>query len=222
MSEIAFLSFGLVGGRPVFMDERHDSYFLLEESTETEFLNLIDSAGALEADGSANLRAALGAQEVPPRIALAQPPHTGRSLLDEIGAATSKARLRDALSVAVLLRRARSAIATRPIGEILLDLAQTEATDHRESGAVAVARDAARFIAARRLVPYAPNCLTDSLALIHWLGRPQGALLVFAVKLEPFGAHCWVQLGDLLLNDRLETITQFRPVRVIECTPATR
>lgn len=220
MSEIAFLSFGLVGGRPVFMDERHDSYFVLEESTEAEFLELIDSNGAPEAGGSADLRSALGTEHGPPRITLAQPPHARCSLLDEM-AAVSKPGIRDALSVTLLLRRVRAEIAKRPIGEILLDLTQDAAKVQLGTGEVDVVRDAARFVAARRLVPHAPNCLTDSLALVHWLGRPQGALLVFGVKLGPFGAHCWVQIGDLLLNDRLETVTQFRPVRVIECTPAT-
>jgi hypothetical protein len=220
MSEIEFLSYGLVAGRPVFMDERHDSYFLLEESTEAEFLDLIESEGTLEAGGSASLRSALGAPHGSPRIALARPPHAGRSLLDEIGAA-SRARIRDALSVGLLLRRARSAIATKPIRDILFDLAHGMTTARQQVGDGEIVRDAGRFIAARRVVPHASNCLTDSLALVHWLERPRGVLLVFGVKLEPFGAHCWVQLGDLLLNDRLDTIAQFRPVRVIECAPAT-
>lgn len=220
MSEIGFLSFGLVGSRPVFMDERHDSYFLLEEGMEAEFLDLIKDDGSLEAEGSANLRSALGADNGSHRILLAQPPHAGRSLLDEI-AAVPRPGIRDALTVALLLRRVRSAIAKRPIGDILHDLSQDAAKLQRGTGEVDVVRDAARFIAARRLVPHPANCLTDSLALVQWLGRPQGALLVFGVKLEPFGAHCWVQLRDLLLNDRLETVERFRPVRVIECAPAT-
>ena len=221
MSDIAFLSFGLVGGRPVFMDERHDSYFLLERDLEAEFLVLIDRNGRLEGGGSPGLRSALGGPYEAVRTVRAKPPHAVRSLLDEIGAAAGP-RIGDVLGIALHLRHARSAIATRPIGEILADLARDAATVPPEPDEDAVVRAAARFIAARRLVPHARSCLTESLALLQWLGRPPGAALVFGVKLEPFGAHCWAQFGELLLNDRPDAIAQFRPVRVIECVPATR
>ena len=214
MSESGLLSFGLVSGRPVFMDERQDSYFRLEESTEAEFLDLVKSNGTVTASASADLRAALGASHGSPRIVLAQPPQACRSLLDEIGP-VPKARIRDAVIIARLLRRARTSIAKRPIGEILSGLAQDARTQRRLDGDIEITAGASRFISGRRLVPYALNCLTDSLALMHWLGRSPGALLVFGAKLEPFAAHCWVQLGDLLLNDRTDVVAQFRPVRVI-------
>ncbi|HVM23271.1 MAG TPA: lasso peptide biosynthesis B2 protein [Sphingomicrobium sp.] len=214
----AILSVGLVGGRPVFMDERNDSYFLLEEKSEAEFLDLIDCDGPLMDGAGASLRSALGADE-DMRVVFAQPPQASRTLLDQPEA--SRPRIGDALRIALLLRRARTAIATRPIGEILLELARGNRSIERRPGDAEVVRQAARFIAARRLVPGAPNCLADSLALVQWLGRPQGVLLIFGVKLDPFGAHCWAQLGDLLLSDRTDTVAQFRPVRVVECTPAT-
>ena len=214
MSEGVLLSFGFVGGRPVFMDGRHDSYFLLEENEEAEFLELIEKDGTICAAGP-GLRSVLDAPNGSPRIILARPPPADCSLLDDIGS-SARARIRDVVSVAWLLRRSRHAIATRPIGKILFDLCEDIETDRWQCDGLDIVADARRFIAARRLVPYAPNCLTDSLALVRWLGR-SGALLVFGVKLEPFAAHCWVQFGNLLLNDRADTVTQFRPVRVIEC-----
>jgi hypothetical protein len=214
MSEIGLISFGFVGGRPVFMDERHDSYFLLEEKEEAEFLELIESDATIKSAGP-GLRSALDAQDGSPRIILAQPPRATRSLLDEIDPA-AKPRIRDVVSVAWLLRRSRHAIATRPIGEILFDLGKDSEPDRGQCEGLDPVANAARFITARRLVPYAPNCLTDSLALVRWLGR-SGASLVFGVKLEPFSAHCWVQLDDLLLNDRADTAAQFQPVRVAAC-----
>lgn len=75
---------------------------------------------------------------------------------------------------------------------------------------------AARFIAARRMVPIAPNCLPDSLALSFFLARrdlfPE---IVFGVKLDPFAAHCWVQTDQLVLNDSRDTIEGFVPVLVV-------
>lgn len=214
MSESGLLSFGLVSGRPVFMDERHDSYFLLEENDETEFLELVEKDGSISGAGP-GLRSALDARDWPPRVMLARPSRADRSLLDEIEP-FARARVRDAVRAAWLLRRSRREIATRPIGEILLDLGKDFETNHTQRDRPDLVVNVTRFITARRLVPYAPNCLTDSLALAGWLGR-SGALLVFGVKLEPFSAHCWVQLGDLLLNDRVDTVAQFQPVRVAAC-----
>jgi hypothetical protein len=214
MNEIGLLSFGFVGGRPVFMDERHDSYFLLEENEEAEFLDLIERDAPISSAGP-GLRSALGVPERQSCIVHAQPPRADRSLLDEIEP-SAKPRIRDVVSVAWLLRTSRNAIATRPIGEILFGLGNSFETHRRQWDGLDPVANATRFITARRLVPYAPNCLTDSLALVRWLGR-SGASLVFGVKLEPFSAHCWVQLDELLLNDRADTVAQFQPVRVAAC-----
>lgn len=73
-----------------------------------------------------------------------------------------------------------------------------------------------RFKAARRLVPLTPNCLTDSLALATFLSR-RGVRsdLVFAVKLDPFAAHCWLQNDDAILNDAADTVATFTPILVV-------
>ena len=56
-------------------------------------------------------------------------------------------------------------------------------------------------------------CLFDSLALIHFLARfhvyPDW---VFGVNADPFEAHCWVQTGGLVLNDRVERVSGFTPI----------
>jgi hypothetical protein len=35
------------------------------------------------------------------------------------------------------------------------------------------------------------------------------------VKLEPFGAHCWIQDDDTVLNDTVEVVRQYTPVLVV-------
>ena len=37
---------------------------------------------------------------------------------------------------------------------------------------------------------------------------------VFAVRLWPFAAHCWVQCGDLCLNDDVERLAPYTPILV--------
>lgn len=67
-----------------------------------------------------------------------------------------------------------------------------------------------------RLRPFYPRayiCRFDSLALIEFLAHyRQFPRWVFGVKAEPFGAHCWVQENDCVLNDSVDYISQFTPI----------
>lgn len=82
-----------------------------------------------------------------------------------------------------------------------------------ESDVDALERHTAVF---RKLRPWYPRgylCLYDGLALVEFLARrrlfPQW---VFGVQAQPFGAHCWVQQGDILLNESTEYAGQFTPI----------
>ena len=59
-------------------------------------------------------------------------------------------------------------------------------------------------------------CLLDSLTLVHYLGaegiHPEW---VFGVKTEPFDAHCWVQHGEVVLNDVPDRVRQYSPILVV-------
>jgi len=59
-------------------------------------------------------------------------------------------------------------------------------------------------------------CLLDSLTLLHFLSiegiHPDW---VFGVKTEPFDAHCWVQYGEVLLNDIPDRVRQYSPILVV-------
>ena len=75
----------------------------------------------------------------------------------------------------------------------------------------------ARF---RRLQPFfftsRNACLFESLVLLHYLSL-QGAEAdwVFGVRMKPWGAHCWLQLGSVVLSDTLEHTGLFTPIMVI-------
>lgn len=71
----------------------------------------------------------------------------------------------------------------------------------------------------RTFRPYYPRgylCMFDSLALLHFLARygvfPQW---VYGVKLEPWAAHCWVQVGDLVVNDIVDNVRGYVPIMII-------
>jgi hypothetical protein len=56
-------------------------------------------------------------------------------------------------------------------------------------------------------------CLLDSLTLLHFLGAEDICPdWVFGVKTEPFDAHCWIQQGDILLNDVPDRVRQYSPI----------
>jgi len=60
------------------------------------------------------------------------------------------------------------------------------------------------------------RCLHDSLALVDFLAHE--ALVprwVIGIQTRPFGAHSWVQSGNVVLNDQHERVRHFRPILVV-------
>jgi len=52
--------------------------------------------------------------------------------------------------------------------------------------------------------------------LVRFLARRRlSASIVFAVTTNPFNAHCWVQSGDLVLNDTVGNAILHTPIRVV-------
>jgi len=72
------------------------------------------------------------------------------------------------------------------------------------------------FAALRLFYPRPYLCTFDSLALLEFLAsggvHPRW---IFGVRADPFHAHCWVQYGETLLNDRIERVTRFTPIMAV-------
>jgi len=65
----------------------------------------------------------------------------------------------------------------------------------------------------RPLVPHSYLCLFDSLALLEFLARHDCyPSLVFAVQLEPWNAHCWVQQGGVSFNESIHKARTYLPL----------
>ncbi|MDB5367860.1 MAG: lasso peptide biosynthesis protein [Rhodospirillales bacterium] len=59
-------------------------------------------------------------------------------------------------------------------------------------------------------------CLRDSFMLMNFLlAHGIAADWVFGVRADPFSAHCWVQVGDLAINDDVERTARFTPILVV-------
>lgn len=68
-----------------------------------------------------------------------------------------------------------------------------------------------------RVIATGPRqCLFDSLALKLFLAQyglfPEW---IFGVRLNPFAAHCWLQHGDTLVNDSLDSVRRFTPIMAV-------
>jgi hypothetical protein len=59
-------------------------------------------------------------------------------------------------------------------------------------------------------------CLFDALSLSEFLaGYGVYPHWVFGVQSRPFAAHCWLQLGDRLLNDTIDHVKRYTPIMVV-------
>lgn len=77
----------------------------------------------------------------------------------------------------------------------------------------AVAAAARLFWRLGAWLPVEGECLVRSAMLVAFLRRMGlTADWVFGVRLWPFAAHCWVQSGDLCLNDDVERLWPYTPL----------
>lgn len=74
----------------------------------------------------------------------------------------------------------------------------------------------ARFQMSLPWLPVQGACLYQSFLLLEILRRRGlSADWVFGVRTWPFYAHCWVQAGDVVLNDTVDHVTSFEPIMVV-------
>ena len=68
-------------------------------------------------------------------------------------------------------------------------------------------------------IPFAPlpaKCLLRAFLLLRWLARRgQGAHWVFGVATWPFRAHCWLQCGEVVLDDDAERVAAYSVILVL-------
>lgn len=79
---------------------------------------------------------------------------------------------------------------------------------------IAVLLAAARH--ARPWVPFEGECLQRAFQLRYYLAhRGIATDWVFGVRTWPFSAHCWLQVGDVVIGDRLERVARYTPIMTV-------
>lgn len=192
----------------VVLDTRSDLYSCLADAAPHLILGdgWIDGPAAFIADLSAAGFATSGAiaprRPIPPRPVRALPLATGRATFaDEIGfwrAALDAWRLGPG---------------RRPLRALL---AETAPAPNTANDLHTIARLTAVFV---RRLPWDPNqgaCLYRAWMLRRLLRMfGQDATWVFAVKTWPFGAHCWLQVGDAVLDDDKDRLKHYTPILAV-------
>jgi len=208
----------MVADQAIFLDVGHDRYFSVGGAAAQAMQALLEQRPASKVELDRLLKAGLieiGEAPQPSQLICATVP--ARSLVEEGGGRAFRG-LGPLLQVSASLAKARRDVKRRPLASILDDIKSRKAGGSYPSVRSSDARleVAATFNAARRFVPIKPSCLQDSLALLACLARRRlSADLVFGVKLHPFSAHCWVQAGDIVLNDAIDHVTIHTPILVI-------
>jgi hypothetical protein len=209
------ISFCRIGDRFLFLDLARDRYFALADAADRAFAALLagdqsgrDDAARLVAQG---LLVETPSAERP--LPVRPPKEAVSSLLDLAGAAS-----RGGGAAALARRLAASAeLRATSLAGALSRLARRKERGACKAGAVADPLPVARaFAAAALIVPARDRCLATSLALAHRLvSLGHAPELVLGVKLRPFQAHCWVQLGAVLPGDRVDVVRNFTPILTV-------
>lgn len=88
---------------------------------------------------------------------------------------------------------------------------------HGEAQAIERVRaEVGAFLTLLPWVPFQGVCLYRSyllLRMLHHAGLE--ATWVFGVRTWPFEAHCWLQVGDLVLDDHLDHVAGYAPILAV-------
>lgn len=189
--------------RLVFLDIARDRYFRLPEPREHEFLAGLEPLGPAARYQPASL---------PNPADWRMPRAACPARLD------GDFRLAEIARALWLQRRVEAQLAARSLGDILHDLRGLVARRMSQPGALDDSGRAvvSAFERARLLRSSATRCLSHSIALATALAaRGIDSHVVVGVRSPPFGAHCWTQHRDMVLNDSLESVLRYRPILVV-------
>lgn len=210
------LAFCIVNARPVFLDVGRDRYFMTKGSLEAAFNEFVAGGDPSRESLDRLMRAGLlesaaGSRQVPAAPDILSP---RRSVIEEERPELS-AGLAATANAACCLMRSRRRLRRDGFARTINRL-RTRRPCADEKRHTFIEKHAAEFNSARSLFPAPPNCLPDSLALLDYLyAKGAAATLVIGVRLEPYGAHAWVQARDVLLNEAADYAASFTPILTV-------
>jgi len=122
---------------------------------------------------------------------------------------------RDWIALAAAFARLAPSFYRRPFASVL-DHARRRRVKlgaRADATHAAISVQAAKF---NRMLPWSPiqgACLLQAAWMLEFLGQSGlTADWVFGVRTWPFSAHCWVQVGETVLNDTVERVAPYRVI----------
>jgi hypothetical protein len=195
----------------VFLDIASDAYFCLVGARDHLRLGPGRQVQARPPRAVEDLIAAGLLTAAPSGVFDRSPPAVARGLEGETKAVTLRAFL-DAIAANL---RAAQAIAKLPFSAVLA-LAGPLGPSAFEPPDASFLAEAGRFDRLSPWLPRAGLCLMRSLQQRLYLQRRgHHAAWVFGVRTWPFEAHCWLQAGSVVLDDRPDHVTGFAPILVV-------
>lgn len=125
----------------------------------------------------------------------------------------SKASPTDLLRLLAIWGREARRIHGRPIAKLVR---QSKRLKRGSADEAAVLHAVHLFERWSPLLPFQGLCLYRAYLLRAFLAaQGHGVDWVFGVRTWPFNAHCWLQLGDLLLDDDLDRVRLYTPILTV-------
>ncbi|MGY2736616.1 lasso peptide biosynthesis B2 protein [Sphingomonas sp. UYP23] len=211
------VSFCDVAGRLLFLDLRQDRYFCLAPDGEAAFRVLLAEDIPDERQREALDRLlSNGALRFRPGSPVPKPCSA------PLAAETSLLDAPTIIPTTSSLGAAMIQLVAVPIELRLFGLAYVlRRTERRKGEASGEPHGEARAVVAAfqrigSIITAHDRCLPRSIAVARRLialgHRPD---LLIGVKLQPFKAHCWVQLGSVIVNERRDVTRAFTPILVL-------
>jgi hypothetical protein len=212
------ISFCFVADRALFLDVPRDRYFCLSQVASRAFRDVVDGTSAATETGEQLV--GLGIFEPSDAAAPITPCHApalpDRSLAETthrtgISSRWETGRAMLALSAASFRLRYRGL--ERALADIRARKSHLVSHQQHERVIEAIAQG---YQGTRTFMSDQDRCLVRSLAISRRLLTAGVAPdLVLAVKLQPFQAHCWVQLGPLLINERRDVVRDYTAILIV-------
>lgn len=210
------ISFCIVDGKTIFLDVLADRYFALPDESDTAFQQALlrgaESSDICALPGIHDLidhddRSAFSATP-----AVCPPPQN-----DFEDWPSARPTAMSCLQSAFLQYWAARQLKLRPLSVALDKISSTSKRGDTDSSSLNKAnRIAAAYRTSIKLISSENRCLRRSIGLqLHMKASGVPTRLVIGVKVRPFAAHAWVQLGHCVVNDRVENASQYAPILVI-------
>lgn len=205
----------IADGRHIFLDIERDRYFGVSERTERALERNRAGVPLLDDDRAALLPLiAAGLPGKDPTAGSQGPeiPAARRSVLDDDAGPAPYWRVGGAVFHILVAKRLHR---TAPLAHILRRVDRIPIQRKQPFDEAKLREHARAFHKAALVTSTHDQCVPCSLALTVCLRRDAiPARLVMGVSGRPFAAHCWVQVGDRVVNDTLDHVILFTPILI--------